>query len=119
VLQEKLSALNLPFEGFCWYPYIDSTDWSSLVCSARREIDPQGIYWLDPSFDRNASELSRTYSALARGEMRTAEIPARGFEPAALNERGVRNYLPHMPWARPAAQVRGSAMNLQAVASPR
>lgn len=97
-LQERLKPLGLPFLGFCWYPYIDSTDWDSLVREARRNIDPQGIYSLDPAFDRQPSELSRIYAALAKGEITAAEIPPRPFDDYALNERGVRNYLPKMPW---------------------
>jgi hypothetical protein len=100
ILQDKLIALDLTFEGFCWYPYIDSTDWNSLVREARRSIDPQGIYWLDPSFDRNPSELSETYAALAQGTMRPSDIPPRPFGDAALDGRGVRNFLPLMDWAR-------------------
>ena len=99
-LQEKLKAIDLTFEGFCWYPYIDSTDWCSLVCDASRAIDPQGIYWLDASFDRKPSELSEIYAALARGTMGPRDIPARPFEDAVLDGRGVRNFLPLMGWAR-------------------
>jgi beta-glucosidase/6-phospho-beta-glucosidase/beta-galactosidase len=97
-LADELEALGLSFRGFCWYPYIDSTDWSSLVREARRDIDPQGIYWLDPSFGRNASELSEIYAALARGEVRASDIPMRPFSEGALDGRGVRNFLPQMPW---------------------
>ena len=100
ILQEKLVALGLTFEGFCWYPYIDSTDWDSLVREARRSIDPQGIYWLGSSFDRNPSELSEIYAALAQGTMGPGDIPARPFEDAVLDGRGVRNFLPLMDWAR-------------------
>jgi hypothetical protein len=100
ILQDKLVALDLTFEGFCWYAYIDSTDWNSFVREARRSIDPQGIYWLDPSFDRNPSELSETYAALAQGTMRPSDIPPRPFGDAALDGRGVRNFLPLMDWAR-------------------
>jgi len=98
LLADALATRSLPFKGFCWYPYIDSTDWSSLVRTARRDIDPQGIYWLDEAFERNASELSSTYAALAQGRLPTAGIPAPGFDPATLDGRGVRNHLPRMPW---------------------
>jgi hypothetical protein len=98
-LASKLAPLGLPFEGFCWYPFVDSTDWNSLVCRASRDIDPQGIYWLDRSFNRNSSELSEIYAALARGEMAPGDIPAYPFGDGALVGRGVANYLPHMRWA--------------------
>jgi hypothetical protein len=96
ILQERLKALGLPFEGFCWYPYIDSTDWDSLVREARRNIDPQEIYWLDASFNRNPSALSEIYAALARGTMEPSDIPVRPVGDAVLDGRGVRNFLPLM-----------------------
>jgi hypothetical protein len=98
VLADDLQELDLGFGGFCWYPYIDSTDWNSLVREARRDIDPQGIYWLDPSFERNASELSDIYAALANGTMRPGDIASRPFTESALADRGISNYLPQMPW---------------------
>lgn len=97
-LAVELAAMGQPFVGFCWYPFVDSTDWSSLVREARRDIDPQGIYSLDGSFERNASGLSEIYAALARGNIRAEGIPAYRFDEGALIERSVRNYLPHMPW---------------------
>lgn len=99
LLQKRLAPLGLPFRGFCWYPYIDSTDWDSLVRQANRNIDPQGIYALDASFERRPSELSEIYAALAKGEIGSAGIPPRPFDDYALNDRGVRNYLPQMRWA--------------------
>jgi hypothetical protein len=97
-LKADLAFLDLPFQGFCWYPFIDSTDWNSLVREARRDIDPQGIYQLDKTFGRNASELSDIYSALAGGKIGLDSIPAYRFGEGALIGRGVRNYLPHMQW---------------------
>ena len=75
---------------FCWYPYIDSTDWDTLVREPRRAIDPQGVYWLCDAFHRRPSELSHLYAALARGEIGAAEIPAYQFEDAVLDGRGKR-----------------------------
>ena len=99
-LSEALAAMDVPFLGFCWYPYIDFTDWNSLVREANRSIDPQGVYSLDPSFARQDTELSRVFAALAAGQMTAADIPAYPFSEDALNERWVRNFLPHMDWAR-------------------
>jgi beta-glucosidase/6-phospho-beta-glucosidase/beta-galactosidase len=97
-LAAKLAPLGVPFLGFCWYPFIDSTDWSSLVCEARREIDPQGIYSLTPSFDRQGSELSELFAALVSGKAGWSDIPAYPFSEEALTERRVQNFLPHMTW---------------------
>jgi hypothetical protein len=107
-LQHELASHNNRFLGFCWYPYIDSTDWCHLVsgkhectdshCSRMKHIDPQGIVWLDDELNRNRSELSLLYSKLARGEMNANDIPAYEFDAPVLDcntGRMVQNYLPH------------------------
>jgi beta-glucosidase/6-phospho-beta-glucosidase/beta-galactosidase len=95
-LVPDLRARGLSFEGFCWYPYIDSTDWDSLVRQPRRAIDPQGIYYLCDQFERRPSELSHLYARLARGEIGSAELPAYRFEEPVLVGRRVGKYLPFM-----------------------
>lgn len=110
-LQIALSEYNIPFLGFCWYPYIDSTDWCHLVaakhtctnpmCVTQGHIDPQGIVWLDKELTRHSSELSEVYAALASGQIDSAKIPAYEFGPEVLVERGVNNYLlllSHWDW---------------------
>jgi beta-glucosidase/6-phospho-beta-glucosidase/beta-galactosidase len=84
------------FLGFCWYPYIDSTDWCSLVRQPNRRIDPQGIYYLNDRFNRKSSELSELYARLSRGEIGAADLPAYRFEEAVLSLRRVGKFLPHM-----------------------
>ncbi|EYD78244.1 dTDP-4-dehydrorhamnose reductase [Rubellimicrobium mesophilum DSM 19309] len=95
-LVPELERRGLPFEGFCWYPYLDSTDWCSLCRQPDRAIDPQGIYYLDGTFNRRGSELSLLYARLARGEIGSAELPAYRFEEPVLDGRGVRKFLPLM-----------------------
>ncbi len=92
----ELEARRLSFEGFCWYAFVDSTDWGSLLRKAERSIDPQGIYWLDADFDRNASELSEVYSKLARGCIDSTGIPAYRFEQHAIEHCKAGNFLHHM-----------------------
>lgn len=103
ILEEKLKPLNLSFEGFCWYPFIDSTDWDSLLTEANHYIDPQGIFWLDQNRQmRHASELSEIFSALARGQITSKDIPAYRFLPP-LDET-LENFLPlmaHWHWKEP------------------
>jgi hypothetical protein len=97
-LGRALEPLGAPFLGFCWYPFIDSTDWSSLVREANRAIDPQGVYSLDSDFERRGSELSRLFAALAKGEATWADIPAYPFSDEVLQHRMIGNFLPHMTW---------------------
>lgn len=95
-LAPGLEARGSGLRGFCWYPFIDSTDWDSLVRIPARSIDPQGIYYLRPDFERRDSELSQLYAQLVRGEVCAADLPAYRFEDAVLDGRGVRKFMPHM-----------------------
>ncbi|MDB5663806.1 family 1 glycosylhydrolase [Cypionkella sp.] len=95
-LAVELEKRNRRFEGFCWYPYIDSTDWCSLCREPNRRIDPQGIYYLSQSFDRKPSQLSEIYAKLVAGEIGSAEIPAFRMEDTVLTDRRVGKFLVHM-----------------------
>jgi len=103
ILEDLLEIRNIPFEGFCWYPFIDSTDWCSLVTQANCNIDPQGIFWLDADCKkRNASELSEIFGALARGKITSKDIPAYKFQSPLGNY--LKNFLPqmeHWQWKEP------------------
>jgi hypothetical protein len=44
---EMLLRNGVDLRGFCWFPFIDSTDWGSLLRRAENHLDPVGIYWLD------------------------------------------------------------------------
>jgi beta-glucosidase/6-phospho-beta-glucosidase/beta-galactosidase len=92
---EKLAQNpGVDFRGFCWYPYIDSTGWSMLLQQASKEIDPQGIYWLDSDFDRTPSELSQLYGKLARHEITSKDLPLYDPCPEVLGQWRFRNCLP-------------------------
>jgi hypothetical protein len=102
-LENRLRPLGISFEGFCWYPFIDSTDWCSLLTEANCNIDPQGIYWLDcESKKRNASELSEIFEGLARGQITSEDIPAYRFQDPL--DKLLENFLPmmsHWNWKEP------------------
>jgi hypothetical protein len=94
---EELVREGRDFRGFCWYPTIDSTDWANCCTRCTCEIDPQGIWWLDPArVTRYESELSRIYALLAQGIVRSKNIPAYSFS-GDLNRR-MRGYEPLMSW---------------------
>jgi beta-glucosidase/6-phospho-beta-glucosidase/beta-galactosidase len=103
ILEDLLKELGIPFLGFCWYPFIDSTDWCSLVTKANCNIDPQGIFWLDCEHKRrNASELSEIFEGLARGQITSKDIPAYRF--GSELEKTLENFLPmmnHWNWIEP------------------
>ncbi len=77
---ETLVHSGVDFRGFCWYPSIDSTDWSNLCTSCTGEIDPQGIWYLDDQrTTRFCSELSVWYARLASGLATARDLPAYRF----------------------------------------
>ena len=79
ILEKRLAPREIPFHGFCWYPFIDSTDWCSLVREANGRIDPQGIFYLCHNLRRNDSELSEIFASLASGAISSKDIPAYHF----------------------------------------
>lgn len=99
----KLAAAGADFRGFCWFPFIDSTDWCSLVCRAERKVDPVGIYWLDEDCrERHESELSDCFGRLARGEMSVEELPAYPFRrPWDKNLMVYRHLMEDWDWREP------------------
>jgi beta-glucosidase/6-phospho-beta-glucosidase/beta-galactosidase len=107
-LEKCLAPRGIPFKGFCWYPFIDSTDWCSLVTQANCNIDPQGIFWLDPATKRrNSSELSEIFEALARGQITSKDIPAYRFQ--GTLKKSLRNFMPmmeHWNWREPFAPTK-------------
>lgn len=100
-------ASQVDFRGFCWYPSIDSTDWCHLCTKATGIVDPQGIWGLDDErWHREASELSRMYSALARGLVRSEDLPAYLFSAATGNNLvGYDRLMEHWPLRRSQAEV--------------
>jgi beta-glucosidase/6-phospho-beta-glucosidase/beta-galactosidase len=106
ILEKRLERKNIPFRGFCWYPFIDSTDWCSLVRRADGKIDPQGIYHLCSDLQRNASELSEIFASLACGAISSADIPAYRFESPIDGElAGFSSLMKHWRWRESFAAV--------------
>ncbi len=100
ILQQRLIPKNIPFHGFCWYPFIDSTDWCSLVRKANGKIDPQGIYHLTgENMRRNSSDLSEIFASLACGSISSADIPAYKFQsPLDKELAGFLPMMHHWQW---------------------
>jgi len=119
ILKARLDARQIAFHSFCWYPFIDSTDWCSLVRRADGKIDPQGIYYLSHKCrQRNASELSEIYASLASGEISSRDIPAYNFQPRLA--RQLKGFLPlmsHWQWrdSFPRNKNKKSAFHLPAI----
>lgn len=90
---ELAQSTGVPLEGLCWFPFIDSTDWDSLLFRCDGHIDPVGVYWLDAELARRPSAMSDSYTLAAAGAP-AADLPAYSLtEPVASWLKG---YLPHM-----------------------
>ncbi len=98
---ELAAAAGVALEGYCWFPFIDSADWDSLLFRCEGNIDPVGVHWLDERLDRRASSMSRSY-ALAAAGVPAAELPAyRLQEPVASWLEGYRPHMEHWSWQPP------------------
>jgi beta-glucosidase/6-phospho-beta-glucosidase/beta-galactosidase len=100
---ESLVASGIPFEGFCWFPAIDSTDWDSLLRQPNGHIDPVGLYVLEEgSLARLDSELPRLYRGLAQGTLTGSDLPAYRFlTPVSEQLAGWQPRLGDWPWQQP------------------
>ncbi len=87
---EELSRVS-DFRGFCWFPSIDATDWSSLCTEARLELSPMGIWSLEgDNRERHGSLLSEWYVRLAQGRASWKDLPA--YEFIAPLDRDLHGY---------------------------
>jgi beta-glucosidase/6-phospho-beta-glucosidase/beta-galactosidase len=104
---ERAEARGVPLDGYCWFPFVDSCDWDSLLRRSDGHIDPVGVYWLDERLDRRPSSMSTAYAAAARGAA-AADLPAYRLRPPV--DRRLAGWLPqmaHWDWRDPpAAEVR-------------
>ncbi|HEX8679900.1 MAG TPA: hypothetical protein VF683_08065, partial [Chthoniobacterales bacterium] len=98
---EIAAAAGVPMEGHCWFPFVDSCDWDSLLRRCDASVDPVGIYSLDGGMDRQPASISRTF-ALAASGCRASELPAYDFQqPTAYWIRGWMPQMAHWEWQLP------------------
>jgi beta-glucosidase len=96
---ERALSMGVPIEGLCWFPFIDSADWDSLLFRCNGSIDPVGVYWLDAELNRRPSVMSDSYK-LAAGGSPAADLPAYPLaEPVASWLRGYLPQMAHWTWS--------------------
>jgi hypothetical protein len=109
---EQAQARGVPMDGYCWFPFVDSCDWSSLLVRSEGNVDPVGVYWLDDRLERRPSSMSTAYASAARGAP-AAALPAYRFQaPVAGWLAGWLPQMAHWQWREPpalevAVEVRG------------
>jgi hypothetical protein len=95
---EMARDAGVPFDGYCWFPFIDSADWASLLLRCDRQIDPVGVYWLDDRLERRASSMSVAYAAVARGAPSSALPAYRLQDPVDTWLAGWLPQMAHWDW---------------------
>jgi len=98
---ERARDAGVPFEGYCWFPFIDSADWDSLLYRCDGSIDPVGVYSLDCDLERRPSSMSESFRLAAAGTP-AAHLPAFELqEPVATWLEGFRPEMAHWTWQPP------------------
>jgi len=98
---EHARDAGVPLEGYCWFPFVDSTDWASLLARAEGIVDPVGVYWLDERYDRRPSSMSNSYRLAATGAT-SSSLPAYRFRPPVSEWlAGWSSQMEHWDWQDP------------------
>jgi beta-glucosidase/6-phospho-beta-glucosidase/beta-galactosidase len=90
---ELARASGVPVQGYCWFPFIDSCDWDSILCRNDSSVDPVGVYWLDGELCRRPSSMSDAYCRAARGTP-SSGLPA--YELSPMVARRLVGWIPHL-----------------------
>jgi beta-glucosidase/6-phospho-beta-glucosidase/beta-galactosidase len=107
---EQARAGGVPLEAYCWFPFLDSLDWNSLLEHADGCIDPVGVLWLDADLERHESTMSASYRRAAAGAS-AAELPAYRFsEPVAEWVSALLPLMDHFDWQEPPTEEVASFM---------
>ncbi len=98
---EQARAAGAPIDGYCWFGFLDSLDWVSLLSRCDRSIDPVGIIGLDEDLTRIESSVSSAYAAAAAG-VPAADLPAyRLTRETASWLAGLAPLMEHYDWREP------------------
>lgn len=90
---EAAREAGVPLEGVCWFPFVDSCDWDSILCRTDGNVDPVGVMWLDERLERHESSISASYRAAAAGTPASA-LPAYELQPPVSS--WLAGWLPQM-----------------------
>ncbi|MCU1361282.1 MAG: hypothetical protein JWN99_2571, partial [Ilumatobacteraceae bacterium] len=91
---EVAVARGIDLRGLCWFPFVDSCDWDTLLRTCRRSVDPVGALSIDDSdFTRHMTTMTRSFAAAAHG-VPSSSLPA--YELQQPTATWLKGYLPHM-----------------------
>jgi len=96
---ETAVAGGVDLRGYCWFPYVDSCDWDSLLARPAGRSDPVGVVGLD----RARTVFTDVWEAAASGTP-VSELPAYRFQPPCDGQlAGFLPQLAHWKWQDPPA----------------
>jgi beta-glucosidase/6-phospho-beta-glucosidase/beta-galactosidase len=105
---EQARDEGVPLEGYCWFPFVDSCDWDSLLARCEGNIDPVGVHWLDEHLTRHESSMSVSYRRAAAG-VPSQQLPAYSLHPpVATWLRGYADQVAGSPALEPPDDEDGS-----------
>jgi beta-glucosidase/6-phospho-beta-glucosidase/beta-galactosidase len=109
---EVAASQGTPIQGFCWFPFVDSTDWDSLLARPAGRTDPVGVYGRDDTGGRLRTSFTSAWDAVATG-VAVEAIPAYRFQsPCREQLAGFLPQMQHWPWQDPPAPDRISAVHI-------
>jgi hypothetical protein len=94
---EAAVARGVDLRGYCWFPYVDSCDWDSLLARPAGRADPVGVVGLD----RTPTVFTHAWEAVTTGTP-SSRLPAYRFQPPCTDQlAGLLPQLAHWPWQAP------------------
>ncbi|HLM18452.1 MAG TPA: family 1 glycosylhydrolase [Acidimicrobiia bacterium] len=110
---ELARAAGWPLQGYCWFPFLDSCDWDSLLFRADGNVDPVGVYWVDEHGHRRPSTMSRAF-ALACAGASAATLPAYRLRPPVAHWLGgFQRHMAHWDWQEPPVEMLANGLDAE------
>ncbi|MCW2603874.1 MAG: hypothetical protein JWN61_2009 [Pseudonocardiales bacterium] len=102
---EQLDRSGITLEGFCWFPFVDSCDWDSLLARAAGRPDPVGVLSLNGR-ERARTLFTDAWEAATRGDGAATLLAYRLQAPCAEQLAGYRSQMAHWDWVdAPSAEM--------------
>jgi beta-glucosidase/6-phospho-beta-glucosidase/beta-galactosidase/glycosyltransferase involved in cell wall biosynthesis len=98
---ELAVSRGIPLQGYCWFPFVDSCDWDSLLARPAGRADPVGVLSLGEASERRSTSFTSAWEAAASGAP-AATLPAYRFQsPCDEQLQGFLPQMAHWPWQNP------------------
>jgi glycosyltransferase involved in cell wall biosynthesis/beta-glucosidase/6-phospho-beta-glucosidase/beta-galactosidase len=110
---EIARSRGVALQAFCWFPFVDSCDWDSLLARPAGRVDPVGVLGLGADGVREETAFTSAWAAAAAGAPSSA-LPAYRFQVPCDSQ--LSGFLPHLrhwiwqdpppAWLEPAIEIR-------------